>query len=333
MARNSAGRRLALAGFVLLVPALVPGWPASPARADRFPPGNIRIVVPAAPSTPPDIISRVVAAEMTRLQGWTVFVENRPSAGNIVAGVDVLKQPADGTSIFAVGMPLMATPSLFANVPFRLDTDFAPLVKVATSYNVLVVNPSLPAKSVAELVALLKQKPDTFTYSSGGFGTPAHLIGEMFKLLNGVRVTHVPYQQFPQAIADLVAGVNQYMFITMLPVVDLINAGKLRALAVTGPERVAALKDVPTIVEEGFPNLVVEDWVGYSVKAGTPQEVITELNRAVNAALARPNVRDAFAKLGARPDGGTAAEYGNLMKTQSAYWSKVVKDSGITIQK
>jgi len=321
-----------LAGLAALAAALVAGWPGAPLSAQGFPPGNIRIVVPAAPSTPPDIISRVVAAELTRLQGWTVFVENRPSAGMIVAGNDVLKQTADGTSIFAVGMPLMAAPSLFP-MPFKLDTDFTPLVKVATSYNVLVVNPSVPARSVAELVALLRQKPDTFSYSSGGFGTPAHLIGEMFKLRTGVRATHVPYQQFPQAIADLVAGNNQYMFITMLPVVDLINAGKLRALAVTGPERVAALKDVPTIVEEGFPKLVVEDWVGYSLKAGTPPEVVAELNRAVNAALGRPNVRDAFAKLGARPDGGTATDFGNLMKTQSAYWARVVKDSGITIQK
>jgi len=297
MARVQAGGFCTLSGLSALLAAIALGGAVPQARAETFPPGNIRIVVPAAPSTPPDIISRVIAAELTRLEGWAVIVENRPSAGMIVAGNDVLKQPADGTSIYAVGMPLMAAPSLFANMPFRLDADFVPTIKVASSYNVLVVNPSVPATSVSELVTLLKQKPDTFSYSSGGFGTPAHLIGEMFKLRTGVNATHVPYQQFPQAIADLISGTNQYMFITMLPVIDLINSGRLRALAVTGPVRVPALKNVPTIVEEGFPNLVVEDWVGYSVKVGTPATAIAELNRAVNAALTRPNVRDAFAKL------------------------------------
>src|SRR5262249_8462663 len=144
-----------------------------------------------------------------------------------------------------------------------LSKDFAPVIKISTSYNVLVVHPSLPAHSVSELVELLKRKPDKLTFSSGGFGTPAHLIGEMFKLRTGVRATHVPYQQFPQAIGDLISGTNQYMFVTSLPVIDLIKTGKLRALAVTGPKRLAVLPAVPTIVEQGFPDLVVEDWVGF----------------------------------------------------------------------
>jgi tripartite-type tricarboxylate transporter receptor subunit TctC len=190
----------------------------------------------------------------------------------------------------------------------------------------------VPANSVSELVSLLKSKPDQLTFSSGGFGTPAHLIGEMFKLQTGVRAAHVPYQQFPQAIGDLLNGTNQYMFITMLPVIDLINSGKLRALAVTGPKRVPALKDVPTIVEEGFPGLVVEDWIGFAVKTGTPSDVVVRLNQAINKALATSKVRESFAKLGAEPAGGTAAEYGDFYKSQLRHWAKVVKDSGIKIQ-
>lgn len=303
-----------------------------PAGAQAFPSNVIRIVVPTAPSTPPDIISRVVAAALTESEGWRVIVENKPGAVMTIAGTEVLKQPADGYSLYALSLPASAAPAFLPNMPFRLEADFAPVIKISTSYNVLVANLAVPAKSVSELVALLKSQPDKLTFSSGGFGTPAHLIGEMFKLQTGVKATHVPYQQFPQAIGDLLNGTNQYMFITMLPVVDLINSGKLRALAVTGPKRIAALKDVPTIVEEGFPNLVVEDWVGLSAKAGTPPEVVARLNAAINKALGTPKVREAFARVGAEPAGGTPDDFGNLVKSQVAYWDKVVKDSGIKMQ-
>jgi tripartite-type tricarboxylate transporter receptor subunit TctC len=147
-----------------------------------------------------------------------------------------------------------------------------------------------------------------------------------------VRATHVPYQQFPQAIGDLLNGTNQFMFITMLPVVDLIKSGKLRALAVTAPRRVPVLGDVPTVVEAGFPELVIEDWVGFAVKAGTPNETIARLNEAINKVLARPKVRDALANLGAEPVGGTPAEYGEFIKSQVAYWAKVVKEAELKIQ-
>jgi tripartite-type tricarboxylate transporter receptor subunit TctC len=301
----------------------------SEAEAQAFPSNPIRVVVPTAPSTPPDIISRVIATELSNSEGWKVIVENRPGAVMTIAGTDVLRQPADGTSIYAMSVPVTAAPAFLQNMPFQLDQDFAPVIKVATSYNVLVVTPSLAAKSVSELVNLIRSQPDKFTFSSGGFGTPAHLIGEMFKLKTGVRATHVPYQQFPQAIADLINGTNHYMFITSLPVVELIGSGKLRALAVTGPKRISALKDVPTIVEQGFPDLVVEDWVGFAVKNGTPNDIVMRLNLAINKALAAPQVREAFAKVGAEPAGGTPGAYGELVKAQLAHWGKVVKDSGI----
>jgi tripartite-type tricarboxylate transporter receptor subunit TctC len=301
-------------------------------QAQPFPSNPIRILVPTAPSTPPDIISRVIASELSDSEGWRVVVENKPGAVQTIAGSEVLKQPAEGYSIFALSLPVSAAPAFLPNMPFNLTTDFDPVSKVSTSYNVLVVNPTVAAKSVSELVALIKSQPDKLTFSSGGFGTPAHLIGEMFKLETGVRATHVPYQQFPQAIGDLLNGTNQFMFITTLPVVDLIGAGKLRALAVTGPRRIPALKNVPTIVEQGFPNLVVEDWVGFAVKHGTPPDVVMRLNAAINKALAKEKVREAFAKVGAEPAGGTPADFGNLVKAQVAHWGKVVKDAGIRMQ-
>lgn len=298
--------------------------------AEPFPSKPVRFVVPTGASTPPDIISRVVATALSETEGWRTIVENRPGPASIGVA-DVLKQSADGYSVLVGTVPVMAAPALLPNFDFDLGKDFAPVIKVSVSYNVLVVNPSVPARSVAELVALLKSRPDQLTFSSVGFGTPAHLIGEMFKLRTGVRATHVPYQQMPQAIGDLLNGTNQYQFIAMLPVVDLVNSGKLRGLAVTGPKRVSVLKDVPAIVEEGFPDLVVEDWTGFSVKSGTPDDVIARLNQAVNRALATPTVRETLAKLGAEPAGGTPAEYGYLFKSQIAHWAKIVKDSGIKV--
>jgi len=328
-----ANRRLLLSMSplaLLLLPCLVAGV-SFEAFGQPYPSRPIRIVVPTAPSTPPDIIGRIVANDLTENEGWTVVVENRPGAVMTIAGSDVLRQPADGYSIYAMSLPVSAASAFLPNMPFNLETDFKPVIKLSKSYNVLVVNPSVQAKSVSELVGLIKRQPDKMNFSSGGVGTPAHLIGEMFKLQTGGRAPHVPYQQFPQAIADLLNGTNQYMFITTLPVVELIASGKLRGLAVTGPQRLASMKDVPTIVEQGFPDLVVEDWVGFSVKSGTPDDVVMRLNAAINKSLARPKVREALAKLGAEAAGGTPAEYGALVKGQVARWGKVVKDSGIKL--
>ncbi len=300
--------------------------------AQAFAPGTVRIVVPSAPSTPPDIISRVIAQQLVTDMDWNVVVENKPGAVMTIAGTEVLRQPADGSSSYALSLPVSAAPAFVADMPFNLSRDFAPLIKVAVSYNVLVVNPSLPVYSVSDLVALLKSKPDKLTFSSGGYGTPAHLIGELFQLRTGTHAIHVPYQQFPQAIGDLISGTNQFMFVAMLPVVDLIKAGKLRALAVTAPKRVAALPDIPSIVEEGYPDLVVEDWTGFDVKAGTPGDTVNTLNQAINMALIKPNVRAALGNLGAVPAGGTPTAFGEFVKSEMSHWAEVVKDSGIKMQ-
>ncbi len=304
---------------------------AAQAQPAPFPSGTIRFVAPFSASTPPDIISRILAKELSENEGWRVIVENRPGGVTTIAAGDVLMQPADGLSIYAMSVPSVAAPSLVPNISYRFDTDFEPVVKASVSYNVLVVNPSVSANSVAELVALLKSQPDKLTFSSGGFGTPAHLIGEQFKLQTGTHAQHVPYQQFPQAIGDLLNGTNAFMFITMLPVIDLIKTGKLRALAVTGPKRVPALSEIPTVIEAGFPSLVVEDWTGFAVKRGTPKETVIRLNAAINKALQKPSVREAFAKIGAEPVGGTPDQFGGYINEQVAHWKTVVTEAGIKV--
>jgi tripartite-type tricarboxylate transporter receptor subunit TctC len=312
--------------------ALSVGAAAGPAIAQSYPSKLIRIVIHASAGTPPDTITRIVAYELGQGEGWQSVVENKPSPFGIIAAAEVLKQPADGYTIFAISLPLSAAPALAHNISYRLDADFAPVIKLTTSHNVLVVNPSVPAKSLSELVALLKSQPDKLTFSSGGFGSPAHLMGELFKLQTGVRVAHVPYRSLPQAIGDLINGTNQYQFITTLPVLDLIAAGKLRALAVTAPTRMPALPDVPTVVELGFPELIVQDWVGFLVKSETPNDIVVRLNEATNKALGKPSVRDALAKIAAEPAGGSPAEFGAFVKAQIVHWGKVVGEAGIKMR-
>jgi tripartite-type tricarboxylate transporter receptor subunit TctC len=302
-----------------------------PALGQSFPSNVIRIIVPFSVSTPPDILARIVATQLSDSEGWKVIVENKPGAVMTLGAAEVLRQPADGYTLFSVTSPIAAVPALMPNAAFKLETDFAPLVQIGTGYNVLVVNPKVPVNSVSELVAYLKKDPDKYTFSSGGFGTPAHLIGELFKLETGVQTTHVPYVQFPQAIGDLLGGVNTYQFIAILPVLELINSGKLRALAVTGRMRSEVLKDVPTMVEAGYPKLVAEDWAGILVKSGTPPTVVARLNAAVNKALKTQKVRDSLAKLGTDVGGGTPGEFGALVRAETGHWAKVIKDAGIKI--
>ena len=305
--------------------------PSAPARAEPFPSGAIRIVVPTPPGTPPDIISRVVASQLSEREGWRMVVENRPGALQTVAMLDVLRQPADGHTIYPMSVPTGAVPSLMPQLGVRPDASFTPVVKLSTSYNVLVVPPDFSAKTMPEFVALLKARPGQFNFSSGGFGTPAHLAAELFKLETGIQAVHVPYVQPQQRLADLLTGTNHFDFLASVTAGDLIATGRLRGIAVTAPSRIPGLPTVPTIVEQGFPNLVVEDYVGFAVKSGTPEAVVRRLNEAVNQALRDPKVREAFEKLGATPVGGSQKDFSDFIRAQVAHWGRVVKDAGIKL--
>jgi tripartite-type tricarboxylate transporter receptor subunit TctC len=314
-----------LAAFVVFAVLAIP----MQAPAQTYPSGTIRVVSATASGTPPDIMVRLIANELSADEGWRIVVENKPGAIQTIGAAEALKQPADGLTVLSIALPSTAAPALIPTVNFRLDADFIPVIKLAQANHVLVVHPDVPAKSLPELVTLLKNNPDKYQFSSGGFGTPAHLAGEMFKLQTGVRATHVPYQALPRAIADLLNGTNHYQFISPLPVVDLVATGKLRALAVTAPQRMPVLKDVPTVGEQGFPELIIQDWFGLLVKAGTPDETVVRLNAAINKVLAKPNVRTAIERIAAEPTGGTPQEFKQFLTAQMAQWGKVVRDSGI----
>jgi tripartite-type tricarboxylate transporter receptor subunit TctC len=318
--------------LVLIFVALALSCAALAVAAETFPSKVIRIFVPFSVGTPSDIISRLIATELSESEGWRFAVEDRPGAVGTIAGSEVLRQPADGHSLYLMNAPVTAAPALLPNMSYELIRDFVPVVRISTSYNVLVVNPSVPAKSIGEFVALLKSRPNELAFSSAGYGSPAHLIAELFMQQTGVRARHVPYQQFPQATADLLNGTNQFMFIAVTPVIGLIQSGKLHALAVTAPHRIPILPDVPTAVEEGFPGLVAENWLGFAVKSGTADASVRRLNEAVNRALAKPKIREAIDRMGAEPIGGTAAEFGQIIKSEVAHWTKVVRDAGIEMK-
>jgi tripartite-type tricarboxylate transporter receptor subunit TctC len=286
-------------------------------------------VIPSPPGTPPDVVGRIVINSIAESEGWRLIAENRPGAIQTIGLAEVLKRPADGHTLATTALSATAAPALMPNIAFRLDRDFSPVVKLASAHHILVVSPSVPAKSLSEFVALLKARPDTMTFSSGGFGTPAHLAGEMFKLQTGVRATHVPYQGLARAIPDLINGTNQFQIITPLPVLELIAAGKLRALAVTWPTRIPALKDVQTVAEAGFPDLVIQDWFGILVRSATANDIVLRFNGAFNKTLDKPSVREAIKKLAAEPAGGTPDEFAQFVSAQIAHWGKVVKESGI----
>ena len=311
---------------------LLLAWAATPAFAAPYPEKAVRLIVPAASGTPIDILSRIVADRLGAVLGEPLVVEIRPGASGIVGGQEALRQPADGYTIMTLHMPMTVAQNIYANVPFDLRKDFRPIGQIAWSYNVLVVHPSVAAHSAKELQQLLEARPGKLSFSSGGPGTPAHVSGELFKLVTGTQALHVPYNQFPQAIADLIGGQNQFMFAAVAPMVPYIKAGKLRALAVTGPKRLPALPDVPTMTEAGYPNFVVRDWLGLVAKTGTPPEAIAALNAALQRALASEQVRASFAKLGADPAPGTAQAFGAFASEEIDRWGKVSTQAHLTVQ-
>jgi tripartite-type tricarboxylate transporter receptor subunit TctC len=303
----------------------------SPAQA-AYPDHPIKVVNGFAAGGGSDILLRTIIPAISENLGQQIIVEYRTGAGGNLAMEAVAKAAPDGYTLL-MGTPGLATnPSLYANLPFDPQKAFAPISLVGTVPNVLVVNPELPAKSVSELVALAKRTPGKLNYASPGVGTSLHLAGELFKLDTGTDIVHVAYKGGSQAQTDVMGGQVQMMFNVLPSALPQIQAGKLRALAVTSTTRAASLPDVPTMVEAGVPGYSAITWNGLLAPAGTPPEVIARLNDAIVKAMRSPDMKALLTKIGQDPAWSTPEEFASFLRDETAKWTKVIKATGIQPQ-
>ncbi len=315
--------------IVVAMLAWIPALAGMTANAQSYPSKPIKIVVPYPPGGFNDTLGRTLAAKFTESWGQPAVVENKPGA-NTVIGVDyVAKSAPDGYTLLVVAFPFAVTPSLLKNMPYDTVKDFAPVIHAAQSPNLLVVNPTLPVKTVGELIALAKSKPDSLSYASTGNGSSNHISMELFKSLAGVKMVHIPYKGSGPAVTDLLGGQVQVMFDNTPNVLPQVKAGKLRALGSSGTQRSALAPDVPTVSEAGVPGYEVMVWFGLVAPAGTPREVVMKLNAEVTRILALPDVRERFLSQGVEPVGSTPEQFGEHIKAQMAKWARVVNDAGV----
>ena len=300
--------------------------------AQGYPNHPIRLVVPFPPGGTTDILARAVAQKLTEAMGQSVVLDNRPGAGGNIGADVVAKSAPDGYTLLmgTVGTHAI-NPSLYAKMPYDHVKDFVPVVLVAGVPNVLVVNPSLPVNSVADLIKLAKAKPGSINFASSGNGTSIHLSGELFKAMAGVDMTHVPYKGSAPALSDLISGQVQVMFDNLPSSLPQIKAGKLRAIAVTSLKRAPALPDVPTISESGLPGFEASSWFGVLAPAGTPPAVITRLNAEVDKWLQTPEAKEQLLAQGAQAAGDTPEQFAAFIRSETGKWAKVVKASGAKV--
>ena len=302
---------------------------AAGAAAQTYPVKPMRVIVPWTAGGTADLLARTVAQKLNEGLGQPVVVENRPGAGGLIGTEVAAKAPADGyTLLLATTAPNSVAPSLYPRIPFDPLKDFANVSLVARTCYVLSVHPSMPVKSVKDLIALARAQPGKLTFSSPGSGTPNHLSGEMFKMLTGVNMQHVPYKGSAQAIQDVIAGHIALSFENITVVSPHVKSGRVRGVAVTSLNRSAALPEVPTIAESGLPGFDAVGWFGVVVPAATPRDVIARLNTEIGRGLGAADVKERIATLGAELVTSTPEELDRFNRAQIAQWAKVVKFAG-----
>jgi tripartite-type tricarboxylate transporter receptor subunit TctC len=302
------------------------------ARAQTYPTRPVRVIVPFAPGGVTDVVARLVTAKVGEQMNRQFYVENVVGGSGNVGMAQAAKAPADGYTILTAFSSYVINPSLFDRVAFDPVKDFDPLSLAITSTTVIVVNPAVQAKTIGELIALVRVSPAKFSYASAGTGTTSHLAGEQLRLTFGLDIVHVPFTGGAPAVASVVAGHTPIGMGNPITAVPLIRDGQIRPLAVTSKERSQTMPDVPTMTEGGYPEIDGDNFVGFVAPAGTPKDIIGRLNREIVKTIAAPEMRERFAMLGCEPVGSTPEEFGQRIQTEIVTWAKVIKAANIRAQ-
>jgi len=301
------------------------------AAALDYPTRPVRWIVSYTPGGGTDITARIMAQWLSERLGQQFIIENKPGAGNNIGTEAAIHSPPDGYTVFLTNPANAINATLYRKLNFNFIRDTAPVAGIMRVPNVMEVNPALPAKTVAEFIAHAKANPGKINWATSGNGTSVHLSGELFKMLTGVQLTHIPYKGSAPALTDLIAGTVDVIFDNMPPSLPHVRAGKLRALAVTTSVRSEALPDVPT-VGETVPGYEASAFYGMSAPKGTPPEIIDKLNREINAGLADPRIKARLAELGGMLTPGSPADFGKLVADETEKWAKVIQTGGVTLE-
>jgi tripartite-type tricarboxylate transporter receptor subunit TctC len=316
----------ALAGVMLFAAAL-PG-----AHAQAWPSRGIRIVVPFAPGGSTDIFARLVGDRLATAVGQPVVIDNRPGAGGNIGADAVAKAPPDGYTLLMATTGVMAiNNAMYKNLSYDAEKDLKPVIYIASITNVLIVPADSPLKSAGDVITAAKAAPGKLSFASSGAGSSTHMSAELFRLMTGTELLHIPYKGSGQAMPDVISGRVSMMFENMPGAVGHIKSGKVRVLAVTGLQRTPALPDVKTVAESGVPGYESLSWSGIAAPAATPPEIVARLNREINAILASPDMRQKLAEQGADAVGGTPEAFGEHIARERQKWAKVVRDAAIVV--
>jgi tripartite-type tricarboxylate transporter receptor subunit TctC len=319
----------ALIRLLALVAAL---WVAGAAQAQNYPDKSVRVVVGFTAGGPTDVIARIVAQKLSETWGQQFYIENIPGAGSNTASGMVAKTPPDGYTLLVISTGFVVNPSLYAKVPYDAVKDFAPITLVAASPNVVSVHPSVPAKTVQELITLIRANPGKYSFAGPGIGSTPHLSGELFRIRFGLDLVHVPFPGAAPAVGAAIAGHVPIVFSAVPPAISAIQSGQVRALAVTAPKRIPALPDVPTMAESGVADQEADTLTGIIAPAGTPREIVDKLYREIKRVVALPDVQEKLGAVGFQPVVNTPDEFAARIKLELAKWEKVVHDAKIRVE-
>ena len=319
-------RVLTRAGFALFACSVAYAAVAQ----STYPTKPVRIVVPFPPGGPADALARIIGDKLSQPLGQPFVVENKPGAGGNIGMEQGAKAPPDGyTLTLAAAGNLTIAPSLYSKLPYDPAKDYAPITVLATVPNILITAPTVPAKTLRDLITLAKARPGTLNFASPGNGSGAHLAGELFKSTAGIDIVHVPFNGVGPAMTAVLAGDVQLFFAQSSAALQYINTGKVTALGVASPKRMIAAPELPTLAEAGLPNFEVTSWYGLVAPAGTPSAIVERLNSEIVKALASTDVREKLAGLGAEPVGNSPSEFAAMQKSEAARWARLAKEANL----